>query len=375
MEYLNPSSLAGAGELSTIESPFLRSYERGNRELKMLPFLQAAEQAQQLDLQKKQQDTSEYTSSPFVGARYAKQAENTATSNANAFQAMPLAQFAAAKADSERGVLPFKQQFDIEDYKQKLMAAQGGPAKALMDQIAAANSYIEKTGKNPMEKQALAQHVIQQWQARNPGARLPSEMTSYDPQKWGLISEMALQTPQHRSAVDKNNASIEGRLEAVRTGNEYRTEMERMKKEYDLEIARLKAEAAGKGGRPPSTNQQFATLSTELTNPETSEDRREIIRQTLRSSPEAARMYKDWFNTLSPREAINTPQNKLYERFLEQKGWKSKSVTSNDVFIQEAMKLGIDAVLAAKLIQAGAKFTNGKFELTPEAQQLLPARK
>lgn len=279
-DYINP--FAAMGGLDTIESPFLRSQERGNREILARPFIDMARQQQIMDMTKKDAELGEWSSPEAVAARRSKIQENQMTSQHNMMR-MPDATAAINQENKDKvSLAPYL----TEQHKQQAIEvarkAAGGPAQRFFDEIGSANQEIRKVGNNPAAREMLAQKFIQRWKDMNPGAQLPASMQKYDQLAWDMAENVSLYSKEHRQKLELEEgkqSSAEERARIMATMNLNRQGMANQ--------GRIDAE----GAKPPpklSPGQAYTkdadAFQSSLGNPSVSPEERNALRQRVLSS-------------------------------------------------------------------------------------------
>lgn len=254
MDYFNPGSFMQGD--STIESPFLRAMDRGTRQNMAAPFIEMMQANQGLDLQKKQVENQEFMSPMATQARQTGHELKT-QQNRQTMRSLPWTtdrDIAQAKADLE--AMPHMTAKTIAEAQAAAQKAQGTPAQALFNDIAAINDHIKKL---PPEQRALrAQSLVDQVRARYPGAKLPESLTTYNPEAWDIFSLAAINSAEHQRALAANKQKEDAHKERNDSDNMTKIKVA----EIGAEGRILAAEERGRGSvqRPPNESQHRVQL-------------------------------------------------------------------------------------------------------------------
>lgn len=276
MDYINPFSAMGGDP--TIESPFLRSMDRGTRQNLAAPFIEMAQQNQQMDLNKKGMETSEFMSPQAQQLRQQTRATGLLNQQEQA-RALPYKtnqEISDAQAAIARN--PAITAKMIAEADQAGMKAKGSPAADLFNKIATGNKYLrDNFGENVAGRQFGAQAIIEQWKAEHPGAQLPEIMTKYDPIKWDLAEHITLNSISHRQKMDE--------VGTKEKAHDARTSAEIAGRERVAEIganARTTA-AASRGNAGPRTDAQFRNhYQSIILSPDASDEDKAIARTSIK---------------------------------------------------------------------------------------------
>lgn len=262
MDYINP--FAGLPQAdSSIESPFLRDMARGTRENQSMPFLEMARQRQQLELMARDSELSEKFSPLATKARQTGYQKDI-TTNEQTIRALPW-KTNQEISDAKHKIIanPAITEQRIAEAKQAAIRARGTPAAQLFNDIASINTQLKKL---PEEARPLAaQHYIEQFKARHPGAKLPTIMEKYDPVHWDLAELVAINTAEHQQKIIQQETKDKTHME--------REKEQTRRAESVAEIAAASrdraTDARGTGVRPPKTDQEAFQRGQEiLNNPE-----------------------------------------------------------------------------------------------------------
>lgn len=269
MDYINPFS--GMGGDATIESPFLRSMDRGTRHNLAAPFIEMAQQNQQMDMQKKQLEHSEFASPLAQQLRQQKMQTGLVEQQQRA-RALPWTTDAEiSDAESKIRSNPAMTEQRIAEAEQLVIKARGTPAQKLFEEIGTLNAGLKQLPESA--RPMAAQKAIEQFQARYPGAQLPAIMREYNPLNWDMAEYVAIQTARHRQEMEKERFQ-QGemtRREEIQSGDRrYAAD-----KQYDRAVDAAVARNSGTG-KPENESQARArirrTLADRNASPEAKED-------------------------------------------------------------------------------------------------------
>lgn len=264
-DYINP--FAGLPEASTNNNPIWGAFQSGKREAQMRPFMDMAQQSQQMELEKQRATNQEFMSQDAVAARLGKLQESTAQSKFNVEK---------ARMDLER--LPIEQKQKIAQINEEMRKTNSAPAKELFTEMARISDVLEQT---PPEHRPM---VYKQWADQTQqklGRPLPDQYQNYNPSfldeakniKYGLVF-----TPEHAQkmgeikATGANSMAVaqeHSRSAANVAGINQRGAMERQKYVTDQ-------------GRPVNIPQRIVQLRKAITDPTISEDAKQVAKEELR---------------------------------------------------------------------------------------------
>lgn len=249
MDYINPFS--GMGGDQTIESPFLRDMDRQKKFQMAEPFVNMARQNQQVDMQKKLMEMGEF-SSPQAQQLRAQKIQTDLIGQQQKARALPWAtDFEIAEAKGKIESQPYMTTEVIEKAKAAAVKAQGSPAEALYQEIGTANSEIKKL---PQEaRQLYAQKFIEQWQARHPGAQLPSAMRQYDPQVWDQAELVAVYNADFKRKTAEQKQKDDAHMARDQLASGDRRYVADKAAESRIEVSKHR----GTGSDNPKTDVQF----------------------------------------------------------------------------------------------------------------------
>lgn len=279
MEYVNP--FGAMGDVSSIESPFLRDMERTSRKNLAMPFVDMARQEQELTLRKNDMAQQEWASPLAVQQRQAKLNEQLVDSQQNARGAPVLMDERMSNAQKTVFTNPSITRKQIAEADQAEMKARGTPAMALFDKVGTAWDHIKTLPE--AARPAAAAMIAQQWEAEHPGAQLPSMMKEFDPIKWELSSYITNKAKRDRmeEQAAKDTAS-QKRTETVVQG---RLDQADITGSYNVDRAGVAAGARA-APRPESLDQQRARANRIKEDPSSTNEEVNQAIAILRRTPE-----------------------------------------------------------------------------------------
>lgn len=273
MDYINPFS-AMSGD-ATISSPFLRDFDRGNRQIQAMPFIDMAKQQQQMELQKKQTELSEFQS-PLAAQVRQSGLQNQLTTNQNQMRLTPWktdAEIADAKQRIELSpVITNEKKLQAQELARKI---QGTPMVNFFNGIASINQAIKAM---PPEARALAApRYVEMFKSQNPGVPLPPEFAQYDPVKWDLAELIAVNTAevQAKSRLQKEEDAAKMAREKEQTSRSIQVA------EIGANSRAVAAQTAAdsRGDKPLDPAKEFVRLNNALQSTSTQAEREEIVNQ------------------------------------------------------------------------------------------------
>jgi len=276
MDYINPFS-AMSGDTS-IESPFLRDQNRAERTSMAMPFLDMARQNQQMDIQKKQMEHSEFASPLAQQLRQQTMQTGLVKQQQTARQLPWDTDEAISNAKKTITSNPAITQKMIDEADSAAMKARGHPAAQLFNDVAAVQQEIKKLPSEAAQR-IYAEKFIEQFKAKNPGATLPKFMETYDPIQWDLASLIAINNAEHQRKQSER--------QLIENEHMKRTEIESGDRRYqaDRQYDRAVDSAVarnGTNGRPMNESQHRVSLRQKINDPSISEDDRNIAREEMR---------------------------------------------------------------------------------------------
>lgn len=261
----------------TIESPFLRDMDRQKRFQLAQPFIDMAQQNQQMDMQKKQMEFGEF-SSPQAQQLRQQQTQTKLIGEQQKARSLPWTtneEIATAKSKIESA--PAVTQKVIEEAKAAAMKAQGSPAEALFNEIGSANAEIKRMP--PEAREMYAQKFISQWQARHPGAQLPAAMQKYDPQIWDQAELVAVYNADFKRKTAEQKQKDDAHLARTQIESGDRRYIADKGAESRIEVSKQR----GTGSDNPKTDSQFRDKYTRvLRNPESTPQELAVAQDRLK---------------------------------------------------------------------------------------------
>jgi len=271
MDYINPFS--GMGGDSTIESPFLRSMDRGTRHNLAMPFIEMAQKNQQMDMQKKQMEHSEFASP--LAQQLRQQTMQTGLvkqqQEANALPWRTAEEISNAKKTIESN--PAITQKMIAEAEQAGIAARGKPAAQFFNDVAAVNEQIKKMPE--AARPLAARHFVEQFKAKNPGAKLPAFLENYDATRWDLASLVAINSASHQQDMIKEKSKEGAAMDRAQLSAETSRYVSDNAYQRGVDVAAMRPPPGGAGGAPKNDSQAYNQAISTLSDPNATPQQRE----------------------------------------------------------------------------------------------------
>lgn len=260
MDYLNPASMMPSPQTFDTTSP-LQAMQAQTQMNIATPFLQMAQQGQGLDLQKKAQEVSEFMSPEGQAARLATLGKTRAEAEAATKVAPERALADIADAKRKVATSASLTDKDIAEAKDAAMKAQGAPVAQFYKDMADFNSALENAPEQI--RPILYQHGIQQWQAQNPGAKLPPQFATYDPKLMGSIAYAHLHSVEQQQKIAALEVPAIAELRKAEIERQSREKIAQGAQQTQLEIAREHTKALTSGAKM-NTQQQLSLMRERL---------------------------------------------------------------------------------------------------------------
>lgn len=184
-----------------------------NREMSM-PFIQNAQQMQQMEMQRQQMETQEFTSPEAAEARMTGFQATTAQNRNKIANAPILGEKEREEAKARIKELPYITEKNIADAEQLTIEARGKPAQKLLDEMGAIHEQLQRL---PEHARNMAyQEQLRSWQQRNPGAQVPPNFRQYNPQLLAMARYASINTPKH--VQDLEQTKLKGLMDIEARG-------------------------------------------------------------------------------------------------------------------------------------------------------------
>ena len=263
-EYLNPA--AGLPEANFANNPFWSGVKSVERQQTMQPFMDMAQQRQQMELQKQGVLNQEFMSPEARGARMGAFGEAAAKSKFNAEK---------ARADLE--MLPMEQKKRVAEISEAIRSAEAKPMQELFTEMAGISDVLERT---PEQHRPM---VYKQWADRTQqkiGKPLPQQYQEYTPQflneakniKYGLVYTPKLEQEKIIKGVEGENRLAEQRLQNQGSANVA---------EINQRGAMARQQYATKEGRPVNPAQRIVQLRKVLSSPDAPAEEKEVAKEEM----------------------------------------------------------------------------------------------
>lgn len=197
-DYNNPFALVPRPSDFDSTSP-MQVYNAQTQMNMAQPFIDMARQKQQMSVQQEQMKTNEFASPQAQQARMSgferQGAENTA-----AAQLAPVKGQADIAAERSRlQQMPSMTAQRIAEAEEATIVAKGRPQERLIRDLGNIEGALQNA---PQEiRPMLYEEEIRRWQQRNPGAQLPQEFRTYNPENMALIRYASIYTPQYEQKL------------------------------------------------------------------------------------------------------------------------------------------------------------------------------
>jgi hypothetical protein len=278
MDYINPGSMMPNPQ--DFESTNLLSVQNARQRMDMAqPFIQMAQQQQAMEMQKKQQENSEFMSPEAMRSRFSGFQKTTAENTAAAQVAPEKAKFDVAKARGDLENLPFMNEKAKQEAIQAGREAQGKPYAKLIEDMGNLHAALEKAPEaiRPM----LYQEGVKRWQMEHPGAQLPQEFQQYNPQTLAQVRYAQLHTPKFEQDMAKTREEITGRKEVAAGHDTAHLQAASIAAKGGVEQAKVRSTTAT--DKPVNSNVRVTQLRRQLANPNLDADAREEATAELNS--------------------------------------------------------------------------------------------
>lgn len=281
MDYLNPFS--GMPNPQMYSSPFMRAGEEERRVGQAMPFVQNSLQRQQiglqddqLGLQKKQMEFGEFSSPTAVQGRESAR-QLGLMQNQSGIRNQPFVeQSDRLKYDQLIQTLPPQTLRMVEEEAQKLSAAKGAPVAKLYSQLADLYSQIEKAP--PAVQSQMYAQFLQRFEQENPGQKLPDSMKQFGPETMNGMRNAYL--------VARNPVAHQRQMEIEEQKDKAQIQIGEGNNRASIRVAEINAardreRQQFEGNRDRTEGQRILRLRQELSNRNTTPERREEIEETL----------------------------------------------------------------------------------------------
>ena len=315
MEYENPFS--GLPNPAAFQDADIhtRAFMQGDRQRLMQPFMDMAQQRQQMEMKKKQMEMGEFASPEAIRARMTGL---TKTADTNTFDA------AKARADYER--LPQEQKLKIAELSNKINDETMKPHRQLFEQMGMMADRIEAAPEQ--HRPILFQQELDRWQKLNPNSKIPDNLRQYSPQAMQELNSIRyalVHTPAVEQDIAKNAPKLASEESRYAAGLNKDLEVARIQGQTQRDVAGIRRDAAGK---PMNESQHRVTLRQQLSDAELPQEERVMAEEELKGylQKDIANEYKTrQLEVLQGQLSFEDIQNRVYS----ENGIKSKAGAKN----------------------------------------------
>lgn len=218
LPYFNPQEALPDPSVYNVHGPFgmsaptaLTYKAAADRRETMAPFVQRAGLADQLALQKQQQETSEFTSPEAIGARMSGFQKEAAENQQATLNAPVLGEKTRKQAQADTSLIGAKTYAERLKIRNATIDAQDEPTQ-YASRLMAANYESMRDAKSETERMAIHKATIQRFKDRYKDVPVPPQLEGWHPdmlQMYHAMNNVANMTPEYFTERMKQQSATE----------------------------------------------------------------------------------------------------------------------------------------------------------------------